>query len=340
MEYDSEKVEEVLSELYEYTEYLSGDKLLAVKLAIKLIEHEHLHENNSIIHDDLLVDLIEESRLHQKTIKSIEKQSFFKALSSPTSETSISLPKILSTKHSVLDYFATPVKNEIIRIADNTTELPSSFQSKPTIWTGFGLENKSIDVESMPKKEEPAKITHVGGALESGIFQIFCDGACKNNGKKYAKGGYGISVQHNNKEIYIVSKALEDSEAQTNNRAELHALSDALEIAYKKINYLAAKSDIHVKKVNIYSDSQYSINCLTKWSSSWSKRGWRKADGDIVENLDIVKPMFEDWSKWNMHTNGILYDIQIHHVRSHTGKSDPISLGNERADELAVLSIS
>lgn len=332
MESPNDKIENELEHLYEYIEYTSGDKQLAIKLAIKLIENEYVHENTDIIYDPLLVDLLEESRLHKKTLESLEKQTFFKStLSSPIEPKPLS--KILSTKHSVLDYFS-------------GSEPISNISSKPTSKPIPKTEIIPVDIESMPKRAETTtsdKISHIGGtSYDIGSFSIYCDGACKNNGKRNAKAGYGLSVQYDNKEVYLISKALEDSESHTNQRAELHALSDALDIAYKKITYLSNKLElkIPVKKVHIYSDSEYSINCLIKWAPSWSKRGWRKADGKDVLHVDIIKPMFEEWTKWNMYTGGLMYDIQIHHVRSHTGKTDPISLGNERADELAVLSIS
>ena len=336
MESPSDKIEKELDHLYEYVEHTVGDKQFAVKLAIKLIENEYVHENTTIIDDPLLVDLLNESRLHKKTMESLEKQTFFKTFdSSPVKSDDVKsdeksetkpLSKILSTKHSVLDYFG--------------VSEPSK-SSKPLVKT----EIITLDVESMSKKSDSTvdKISHIGGSsYDIGSFAIYCDGACKNNGKRNAKAGYGLSVQYNNKEVYLISKALEDSESQTNQRAELRALFDALEIAYKKIVYLSNKLElkIPIKKVHIYSDSEYSINCLTKWAPSWSKRGWRKADGKDVLHVDIIKPMFEEWTKWNMYNRGLMYDIQIHHVRSHTGKTDPISLGNERADELAVLSIS
>jgi ribonuclease HI len=331
MESEEDKVEETLDHLYEYVEHTSGDKQLVVKLAIKLIENEYVHENTSILYEPLLVDLIEESRLHQKTLKAIANQTFFKSSTSSSSSLIPSIPSTIPSKFfskpSIMDYFA-------------STEETEEFDDKKGKEEKKEIIKEIVEVDSMPtKKDSSLTISHVGGSVTNN-FSIFCDGACKNNGKKYAKAGYGISVQYNYKECYIVSKPLEASEPQTNQRAELHALSDALEIAYKKVSYLAAKLEVSFKEVHIYTDSEYSMNCLTKWAISWSKKGWKKANGDDVLHLDIIKPMFENWTKWNSITKGLTYDIQIHHVRSHTGRKDPISLGNERADELAVLSIS
>lgn len=38
----------------------------------------------------------------------------------------------------------------------------------------------------------------------------------------------------------------------------------------------------------IYTDSEFWINVITKWSIAWEKNGWTKKSGQIM-NLDIVK---------------------------------------------------
>jgi len=39
----------------------------------------------------------------------------------------------------------------------------------------------------------------------------------------------------------------------------------------------------------ILCDSQYVINCVTKWMPGWKKKGWRKADGKPVLNVELLK---------------------------------------------------
>jgi len=39
----------------------------------------------------------------------------------------------------------------------------------------------------------------------------------------------------------------------------------------------------------ILCDSQYVINCVTKWMPGWKRKGWRKADGKPVMNVDLLK---------------------------------------------------
>lgn len=39
----------------------------------------------------------------------------------------------------------------------------------------------------------------------------------------------------------------------------------------------------------ILCDSQYVINCISKWMPGWKKKGWRKADGKPVMNVELLK---------------------------------------------------
>jgi ribonuclease HI len=38
-------------------------------------------------------------------------------------------------------------------------------------------------------------------------------------------------------------------------------------------------------------DSQYTLNSVTTWIKGWKARGWRKADGGEVANLDLMKAL-------------------------------------------------
>jgi ribonuclease HI len=65
----------------------------------------------------------------------------------------------------------------------------------------------------------------------------------------------------------------------TNNQGELMAVLDLF------------RSTAHVpqEELLILCDSQYVINCITKWMSGWKRKGWRKADGKPVLNVDLLK---------------------------------------------------
>lgn len=64
----------------------------------------------------------------------------------------------------------------------------------------------------------------------------------------------------------------------TNNQGELMAVLD-LFLATAHLD-----DDLH-----ILCDSQYVINCVTKWMPGWKKKGWRKGDGKPVMNVDLLK---------------------------------------------------
>ncbi len=51
------------------------------------------------------------------------------------------------------------------------------------------------------------------------------------------------------------------------------------------------RSTEHVRDehLRILCDSQYVINCITKWMTGWKRKGWRKADGKPVLNVDLLK---------------------------------------------------
>lgn len=162
-----------------------------------------------------------------------------------------------------------------------------------------------------PQPQEPARLA----------IDIFCDGACMNNGRRGARAAYGMVARQGMRELQIVSEALSPAEPQTNQRAELRGLGAAL-------SYAVSASSAGATTVRIYTDSEYAINCLTRWSPAWRRSGWRKAGGEPVLHRDLLEPMCDTWGS----LRGVAF---LHHVSSHTGRQDPISLGNERADELA-----
>lgn len=41
----------------------------------------------------------------------------------------------------------------------------------------------------------------------------------------------------------------------------------------------------------VFCDSQYVINAVTKWLPGWKRKGWRKADGKPVLNVDLLREL-------------------------------------------------
>ena len=84
--------------------------------------------------------------------------------------------------------------------------------------------------------------------------------------------------------------------------------------------------------VRIYTDSEYAINCLTKWVPGWKRGGWKRATGEPVLHRDILEPLHDAW----VSLRGVAF---LEHVAAHTGRGDALSRGNERADALARASL-
>ena len=151
---------------------------------------------------------------------------------------------------------------------------------------------------------------------EGDWVMVFTDGACPNNGKGGARAGIGVWWNYGHK--HNVSERVK-GEKQTNNVGEIQAIVRAIRLACEMKN---------VRKLQINTDSEFTINSVTKWMSGWKKKGWRKADGKEVANkedfmiLDEVLQKAKDIEK---------VEIKWQHVRGHAGVE-----GNEEADKLAV----
>ena len=96
----------------------------------------------------------------------------------------------------------------------------------------------------------------------------------------------------------------------TNNMGELMAVLDLLK----------ATATIE-EPLRILCDSQYAINCCTRWIPAWKKRGWRKADNKPVLNLDLLKELDQALAGRR---------VSFQWVKGHAGH--PL---NEKADDLA-----
>jgi ribonuclease HI len=128
----------------------------------------------------------------------------------------------------------------------------------------------------------------------------YTDGSASPN-----PGPGGFSVISNKKPVVLGG---EPSGAETTNiRMEGFAIMAALKHANGAL-------------CEIYTDSEFWINVITKWSLNWERAGWKKKGGEI-KNLDIVRevcPLFRN-SK-----------ATLIWVRGHNNDE-----GNELADEWA-----
>ena len=149
---------------------------------------------------------------------------------------------------------------------------------------------------------------------------VFVDGSCSNNGYLNAKGGIGIHFP--NAELKDISK-LVPLETCTNQKSELYAILFCIKYINK---YLGLKD----KNLIIKTDSEYSINCITKWAKTWVSNGWKKKNGEDVLNKNYIESIYKLYKK---------NSISFQHIAAHTGNIDDDSIGNDIADSLAKKSI-
>lgn len=152
------------------------------------------------------------------------------------------------------------------------------------------------------------------------MIRVFTDGACRSNGKADAEAGYA-GYFPDNKEWSFATK-MPDTEMQTNQRAELKAIHDSVDVIYEKCGS-PAETAIH-----IYTDSMYSKNCLTTWLPGWMKNKWRTAEGSDVKHRDLIEHLSLRLPKFKEYT--------ITYVKAHTGKKDELSIGNDIVDKMAI----
>lgn len=165
-----------------------------------------------------------------------------------------------------------------------------------------------------------------------GVDYVYVDGSTFNNARKnpFSKGGIGVFFGDEDKRNISEPFYLKPV---TNNRCELYACIKAIE------SYAASKNLEKQKySLNIYCDSMYVINSVTKWINRWKYNGWKTSKGTDVENKELIV-----WIDKLLQTYCSNISIRFIHVRAH--KSPPKDkrseayfhwYGNHMADKFAV----
>ena len=156
---------------------------------------------------------------------------------------------------------------------------------------------REINTGSQLKKTEGLKLEDV--------IQIYTDGACSRNpgpgGWAYLMRWKGIEKKDSGCERHT-----------TNNRMELRAVIEALKAIKRP-----------VKKIIIYSDSQYVESGINKWLKSWKQRNFIN-----VKNSEM-------WFELSDLINRKAENVEAVWVKGHSGHSE-----NELVDRMAVKAIS
>jgi ribonuclease HI len=133
-------------------------------------------------------------------------------------------------------------------------------------------------------------------------LEAYTDGACSGNP---GPGGWGAVLRYQG-----IQQDLSGGEPQTtNNRMEMGAAIGALEALP------------HPAHIDIYTDSQYLRDGITRWMVNWKKNGWMTTDKKPVKNKDL-------WLRLDMLTT--IHHVKWHWVKGHNGHPE-----NEHADALA-----
>lgn len=125
---------------------------------------------------------------------------------------------------------------------------------------------------------------------------VYTDGACSNNQGPNPKAGYGVFWGDN----HPLNVAKRIKGRQTNNRAEIKAVTKAVEQAIQN----------DYNGVIVFTDSQFVVKAMTKWIYGWRQNGWRLYNGGPVKN----RGDFEKLAKYSDQIDVIWVCKQHNHI--------------------------
>jgi ribonuclease HI len=158
--------------------------------------------------------------------------------------------------------------------------------------------------ESLVTKTSPVS-TISTSSEEAKIISIHTDGACSKNP---GPGGWGVVIHFSDGSTKELGGGIRET---TNNQMELQGAIAALE-------FLSTHKQS--TPVDLYTDSKYVLDGITKWIKGWKKNGWKTKDNKPVKNQEF-------WQQLDpLNTS----NIRWHWVEGHSGDPD-----NERCDAIA-----
>ena len=134
------------------------------------------------------------------------------------------------------------------------------------------------------------------------LVEIYTDGACRGNP---GPGGWAALLRMGEKE-----RELSGGETPTtNNRMELMAAIKGLEALKRPC------------RVQLFTDSNYVRDGITKWIYGWRRNGWKTADKKPVKNAELWQELLDAAAP---------HRVEWHWVKGHSGHPE-----NDRVDALA-----
>jgi ribonuclease HI len=133
---------------------------------------------------------------------------------------------------------------------------------------------------------------------------IYTDGACQGNP---GPGGFGAVLIYGSHRKELAG----GYRLTTNNRMEIMAVIAALRALKTRC------------RVDLYSDSQYVVNAMTKgWVTRWKAKNWMRTREDKAKNPDLWEEVLQLCRR---------HEVKFHWIKGHDGHDE-----NERCDQLAV----
>ena len=151
-------------------------------------------------------------------------------------------------------------------------------------------------------------------------YSLFTDGGCRSNGENNSNSGLGCLFFNNQKTIILKYNEKLDYKPNTNNKAEIVALIRGLEIA----NYYCS-NNFEFNNINVYLDSAYVLNGITKWIINWKNNDWINSNRQPVKNKKLWQRLDFELTELNKIAN-----INFNKVKGHSGIYE-----NEVVDKLA-----
>ncbi len=210
------------------------------------------------------------------------------------------IPNFLGSVAVEITRSRSDVAQEVLR-STTKTSVPQNTPQKSAQTESAQQELKIAKLQAISSPQEPSEKS----STSAQVISIHTDGACSKNP---GPGGWGVVIHFSDGSTKELGGGIRET---TNNQMELQGAIAALEFlaSYKPSN-----------SVDLYTDSKYVLDGITKWIKGWKKNGWKTKDSKPVKNQEF----------WQQLDRLNTANIRWHWVEGHSGDPD-----NERCDAIA-----